>query len=229
MIPFLLVAAGGFLVGRSLSTPKYGLGDIVESPKVSEGDEVVFQFHDDTWVEFFDDKDDLLSEEFFPGGEMFEVIVNAMTGGFFYVTFPDNTKAALRMSDVEVVAVNDEVFSFANGGDVKELKAKIKERLRMMDWERRMKRYHDFSEKSKYQVNGYYIYTEENPELQYNAAAPRYVGFIPDYGEDYGYVSYSDDKEQAALEAKEYFEDLLESGKLEVNYWIDRRRKKKKS
>lgn len=227
MIPFLLVAAGGFLVGRSLSAPKYGLGDIVEGPVVSEGDEVVFQFNDDTWVEFFDDKEDLLSEEFFPGGEMFEVVVNEMSDGYYQVTFPDNTKAAIRMSDVEVVAVNDEVYSFANGGDIKELKAKIKRRISDMNWEKRRKQY-DTSQKSKYQVNGYYIYTDYNPEFQYNAKAAQFAGYIPEYGEDIGYVSYSDDREEAALQAKEYFEDLLEDGKLEVNYWIDRRRKKKK-
>lgn len=116
MIPLILVAAGGFLIGRSMATPKYGLGDIVEAPKVGAGDEVVMKFNDDTWLEFFDENDDVVSEEMFPEGELFEVVVNDMSDGHYLVTFPDETKAAIRMKDVDVVAVNDEVYSFKKGG-----------------------------------------------------------------------------------------------------------------
>lgn len=123
MIPFFLIATGGFLMGSA--RPKmFGFGDIVEERAVEVGDEVVFNFNDDTWVELFDDSQDLVAEEQFQQGEMFEVVVNEITDVFYLVTLPDGYSAAINKNDVDVVAINDEVASYRKGGKLKTFKLK---------------------------------------------------------------------------------------------------------
>ncbi|MBM3201311.1 MAG: hypothetical protein FJZ56_02760 [Chlamydiae bacterium] len=122
MIPFILIAAGGFLMGSSRSK-MFGLGDIVEEKPIEVGDEVVFSFKSDTWVELFDDSQDLVAEEQFQEGGMFEVVVNEITDVFYLVTLPEGYSAAINKNDVDVVAINDEVASYRNGGKLKTFKA----------------------------------------------------------------------------------------------------------
>jgi len=124
MIPFILIAAGSYLIGKS-SAVKFAWGDIVEAPPVNVGDIVVFRFLKDVWVEQFDDNQEVVSEDLFQEGEMVDGLLNDLDFGYYVITLSDGNKASINQMDVEVVSVNDEVL-MAKGGETKWIQKAIK-------------------------------------------------------------------------------------------------------
>lgn len=130
MIPFLLIAGGAYLLGSAMHVKKLSLGDYLEDKPIEAGDEVVFQFNDDTWLEIYEDEEFPTSEISFPAGEAFEVVVFDMDAGHYHVKFNDGSIAFIPKGEVTVVAVNDEIAAFKNGGKIKSLSKRLSQRPR---------------------------------------------------------------------------------------------------
>lgn len=120
MIPFLLIAGGAYLVGNAMQVKKLSMGDYLKEKSIDAGDEVVFEFNDDTWLELYENEEFPTSEIIFPAGEAFEVVVFDMDSSHYHVKFPDDTIAFIPKQDVTIIAINDEVAtSYKKGGKVR--------------------------------------------------------------------------------------------------------------
>jgi len=121
MIPLLLIAGGAYLVGNAMQIKKLSMGDYLKEKTIEDGDEVVFEFKDDSWLEMYEDEEFPTSEIAFQSGEEFEVVVFAQDPSHYHVKFPDDSVAFIPKDEVIIVAVNDEVASFKKGGKVRNL------------------------------------------------------------------------------------------------------------
>ena len=101
-------------VFKDKETIKYADGG-----EVSADDEVVMKFKQDTWLEIFEDEDEPSREELFQSGEMFEVTILEADDIRYAIQFPDGSVAYVGKGEVEVVAINDEVMAYRNGGKLK--------------------------------------------------------------------------------------------------------------
>ncbi len=119
MIPFLLIAGGAYLLGDAMRVKKLSMGDYLKEKTIEAGDEVVFEFKDDSWLEMYENEEFPTSEIAFPAGEAFEVIVFDMDATHFHVKFPDETIAFIPKDEVSVIAVIDEVATYKKGGPIK--------------------------------------------------------------------------------------------------------------
>lgn len=117
MIPFLLIAGGAYLLGSAMHVKKLSMGDYLDDKPIEPGDEVVFHFNDDSWLEIYENEEFPSSEISFPAGESFEVVVFDMDAAHYHVKFEDGSVAFIPKDEVTIVAVNDEVaVAFKKGG-----------------------------------------------------------------------------------------------------------------
>jgi len=119
MIPLILIAAGGYLIGQSNQRKILSYGDYLEDKPVETDDEVVFSFREDSWLEIYEDEEFPTMEIPFQAGETFEVVVTGMDESHYQVRFQDGSVAFIPKAEVSVVAVNDEVAAFKKGGETK--------------------------------------------------------------------------------------------------------------
>jgi len=124
MIPFLFIAGGAYLLLDAYKTPKkLSHGDYLPEKEYQDGDELVLKFKQDSWLELYEQGEEYPSIEIpFQAGETFEVTLFGVDDYQFHAVMDDGSLAFIPKNEVEIVAVNDEVSSFAKGGNITEKK-----------------------------------------------------------------------------------------------------------
>lgn len=123
MIGPIFILLGTYFVAESLATKKLSLGDYIEDKPIQPGDEVVFQFNEDAWLEIYEDDEYPSMEIQFQSGEPFEVVVFDLDKAHYHVKFEDGSIAFIPTTEVSVIAVNDEVgTSLKKGGFIADKK-----------------------------------------------------------------------------------------------------------
>jgi hypothetical protein len=128
MLPYILAAVGGYLIGQSQKkdVPQMAkVGEMANGGYIQDGDDVKMAFNKKTVLEIYESDDSELDnpvEEIFNEGEVFEVIIFGIDKYKYDVQFGDGSVAFIRKEDVNVIEVNEEKYEdggeMAKGGKV---------------------------------------------------------------------------------------------------------------
>ena len=120
MIPYILAAVGGYLIGQS---QKKDVPQMKKGGSIEDGDDVKMSFKKKTLLEIFESEDAELDnpvQEVFNEGEVFEVTIFGVDKDKYDVQFGDGSVSFIRKDDVNVIEVNGD--KYAKGGKVKSKK-----------------------------------------------------------------------------------------------------------